>query len=107
MLVGSEAEAEPEFRVVLEQRVRPSRAAAFMILAPGRHGKVAAVDRRTAGCVRDHHPVTEQLRQKFEVRRLTTAGTGAGEFEQRLEELHAAYVGEINPSTIVHRQTLE
>ena len=31
----------------------------------------------------------------------------AGEFEQRLEELHAAHVGEIHPRAIVHRQALE
>ena len=32
MLVGREPEAETELGIVLEQRVRPSRSAAFMVL---------------------------------------------------------------------------
>ena len=74
---------------------------------PRRHRQVAAVDRGAAGRVGDLQPVAEQLRQQLQVRRLAAARAGAGEGEQRLQELHAAHVGEIHPGAIVHRQRLE
>ena len=72
-----------------------------------RDRQVAAVDRRAAGGIGDLQPVAEQLREQLEIRRLAAAGAGAGELEQRLEELHAAHVGEIDARAIVDRQRLE
>ena len=56
---------------------------------PGRRRQVAAVDRRAAGRVRDEHAVAEELGQQLEVGRLAAARAGAGELEQRLEQLRA------------------
>ncbi len=107
MLVGGEAEAEAEFGIVLEERVRPGGAAALGVLRPGGDRQVAAVDRRAAGGVGHHQPVAEELREELDVGRLAAAGTGAGEFEQRFEELHAADVGEVDPGAVVDRQGFE
>ena len=54
--------------------------------------QVAAVNRRAAGGVRDQRPITEQLRQQLDVGRLAAAGAGAGELEERLEQLHVLHV---------------
>ena len=51
MLIGGQAEAKAEFRIVLEQRVRPCGAAALMVLGPRRDRQIAAIDRRAAGCI--------------------------------------------------------
>ena len=59
------------------------------LMRVGRGGQVAAVDRRAAGGVGDHHAVAEELRQQLDVGRLAAAGAGAGELEQRLQELRA------------------
>ena len=96
MLVGGEAQAQAELGIVLEQRVGPGRAAALGVRGPGRRRQVAAVDRRAAGGVGDLQAVAEQLREQLEVRRLAAAGAGAGELEQRLEELRAAHLGEVD-----------
>ena len=79
---------EPELGVVLEQRVRPRRAAAVGVGRPRRGRQVAAVDRRAAGRVGDRQPVAEQLREQLEVRasrrsrrrrrRTRTAAPGTG-----------------------------
>ena len=74
---------------------------------PGRGRQVAAVDRRAAGRVRDHQPVAEELREELQVRRLAAAGAGAGELEQRLEELGAAHGAEVDPRAVVRGQRLE
>ena len=87
LLVDGEAEAEAEFGVVFEQRVRPGRAAAFAILRPGSRGQVAAVDRGAAGGVGDQRAISEKLREQLEVGRFAAARAGAGEFEQRLLHL--------------------
>ena len=107
MPVGGEPEAEPELGVVLEQGVRPRRAAPVGVGRPRRGRQVAAVDRRAAGGVGDHQPVAEQLREQLDVRRLTAAGAGAGELEQRLEELGAADGAEVDPGAVGDRQRLE
>ena len=105
--VGGEAEAETELGVVLEQGVRPGRAAPVGVGRPGRGRQVAAVDRRAARRVGDHQPVAEQLRQELHVGRLAAPGAGARELEERLEELAAAHRAEIDPRPVVHRQRLE
>ena len=105
--VGGEPEAEPELGVVLEERVRPGRAAPVGVGRPGRGRQVAAVDRRAAGCVRDHQPVAEQLREELQVRRLAAARAGAGELEQRLQELGAAHCAEVDPRPVARGQRLE
>ena len=85
----TEAQAEPELGVVLEQRVAPRRAATLVVDGPRRRRQVAAVDRRAAGGVGDHHAVAEQLGGQLDVRRLAAAGAGTGELEQRLQGLRA------------------
>src|SRR4029077_16441318 len=45
LLVDRQTITEPEFRVVLEQRVRPRRPAAVGIFCPRRGRQIAAVDR--------------------------------------------------------------
>ena len=45
--------------------------------------------------------------KQLDIWRLAAARTGAGEFEQRLEELHAAHIGEINARAIVDWKALE
>ncbi len=90
--VERQAEAEAELGVVLEQRVRPGRAAAVAVGRVGRRRQVAAVDRRAAGGVGDEQPVAEELGQQLQVRRLAAAGAGARVLEQRLEELRALVI---------------
>ena len=105
--VGGEPQPEPELGVVLEQRVRPRRAAPVGVDRPRRRRQVAAVDRRAAGGVGDRQPVAEQLREQLQVRRLAAAGAGAGELEQRLQELRAAHGAEVDPRAVGRRQLLE
>ena len=54
-------------------------------------------------CARSPNSWLEQL----EIRRLAATAAGAGKLEQRLQELHAADVAEIDPRAIVHRQRFE
>src|SRR5262249_49184510 len=89
-LIHSQAHAETELGVVLEQRVGPGRAAAIGTLGPGGGGKVAAVNGGTAGGVGDHHPVAEQTGEEPQVGCLAAASAGAGELEQRTDQLVAA-----------------
>ncbi len=84
---GREAEAQPELRVVLEQRIRPGRSAAMRIARIRRRRQVAPVDRRATGGVGDQQPVPEQLRQQLDVRRLAAARARPRVLEQRGEEL--------------------
>ena len=105
--VGRQPEAEPELGVVLEERVRPGRPAPLGIGRPRRRRQVAAVDRRAAGRVRDHQPVAEELREQLDVGRLAAAGAGAGELEQRLEELGAAHGAEVDARAVARRKRLE
>ena len=107
MLVRREAEAQAKLRVVLEERVRPGGATPLGILAPGCHGKIGAIDRRAARRIRDHHPVAKKLREQLEIRRLAATRAGAGEFEERLEELNAAHVREIDARAVVDGKLLE
>ena len=105
--VGGEPQPEAELGVVLEQRVRPRRPAPVGVDRPRRGRQVAAVDRRAAGRVGDGQPVAEQLREQLQVRGLAAAGAGAGELEQRLEELRAAHGAEVDPRAVAARQLLE
>jgi hypothetical protein len=89
LLVEGEADAEAELGVVLEERVGPGRAAASAFVGVGRGGQVAAVDRGAAGGVGDEQPVAEELGEQLEVGRLAAAGAGAGELEERLQELES------------------
>ena len=82
--VYARGEPEAELRVVLEEGVRPRRAAPVAIDAPGRRREVAAVDRRTTGRVGDQEPIAEQLRQELQVGGLPAPGAGSRELEQRL-----------------------
>ena len=60
-LVRGNAHAEAELGVVLEERVRPRRAASVRALAVRGRRQVAAVDRRAARRVRDEEPVAANL----------------------------------------------
>ena len=107
MPVGGETQPEAELGVVLEQRVRPRRPAPVGADGPRRGRKVAAVDRRAAGRVGDCQTIAEQLREQLQVRGFAAAGAGAGELEQRLEELRAAHGAEVDPRAVRRRQALE
>jgi hypothetical protein len=61
VVVGSDTHTQPELRIVFEQRVRPGRAAAFVVFRPGRCRQVAAVDRRASGGIGHHQSRSEQL----------------------------------------------
>ena len=61
------------------------RPSVFSAVRRGR--QVAAVDRGAAGGVGDQRAVAEQLRHQLDVRRFAAAGAGAGELEQRLQQL--------------------
>src|SRR4051812_46047503 len=78
LLVERKAEAEAEFGVVLEERVRPGRTAALRILRPRRRRQIAAEDRRTAGGICDDSAVAEELRHELQVGSLAASGAGAG-----------------------------
>ncbi len=65
-----------------------------LFTAVGRGGQVAAVDRGAAGGVGDQHAVAEQLRHQLDVRRFAAAGAGAGELEQRLQQLHVLHLAQ-------------
>ena len=105
--VGGEPEAEAELGVVLEQRIRPGRAATLRVRRPRGGRQVAAVDRRAARRVGDHQTVAEQLRQQFQIGRLAASRARAGEFEQRLEELSSAHGAEVHAGPLGERQCLE
>ena len=94
LLVDGEAHAEAELGVVFEQRVGPGRSAALVVGAVGRGRQVAAVDRGAAGGVGDQHAVAEELGHQLDVRRFAAAGAGAGELEERLEQLDVLHLAE-------------
>ena len=78
---------QAELGIVLKQRIGPCRT---LTLAVGRvRGRRCrtAVDRRTTRSVGNHHPVSEHLRDQFDVRRLAATGTSTRELEERLCEL--------------------
>ena len=54
--------------------------------------QVAAVDRRAAGGIRDQCAVAEQLRHHLDVRSFAATGAGAGELEQRLQQLRVLHL---------------
>jgi hypothetical protein len=86
-LVGGHPHAEPELGVVLEEGVGPGGAAPVGVGGPGRGRQVAPVDRGAAGGVGDQRRSPNSWREQLQVGRLAAAGAGAGELEQRLEEL--------------------
>src|SRR5450759_410368 len=107
MPVEAETHAVAELRVVLEQRVRP-RGAETLGIARSRGGRqIPAEDGRATRGIRDHHPIAEQLRRELQIRRLAAARAGAGEFEQRLEELRALDGGRLRLRPVALRQAEE
>ena len=92
MAVHAEAHAEAEFRVVLEQRVRPRRPAPVAVRRERRGRQVAAVNRRAARGVRHEGAVAEELREQLDVRRFAAPGARPRVLEQRLEELRRLVV---------------
>ena len=70
------------------RRPRPS-----CVAAVGSGGQVAAVDGGAAGGVGDERAVAEQLRHQLDVRGFAAAGAGAGELEQRLQQLDVLHLG--------------
>ena len=93
LLVDGEAHAEAELGVVFEERVGPGRSAAFVVGAVGRGRQVAAVDGGAAGGVGDHRAVAEELGHQLDVGSFAAAGAGAGELEERLEQLNVLHLG--------------
>ncbi len=87
LLVDGQPHAHAELGVVFEQRVRPGRTASFGIHAVRRGRQVAAVDGRAAGRVGDQRAVAEQPGHQRDVRSFAATGAGAGELEQRLQQL--------------------
>ena len=77
LLIERGAHAEAELRVVFEERVGPGRSAARSVLAVGRGGQVAAVDRRAARGVGDVEPVAEELGEQLDVGRFAATCAGA------------------------------
>ena len=87
LCIESEAHAQPEFGVVLEERVVPGRPATLGVHRPRGGGQVGAVDGRAASRVGHDHAVAEELADELEVRRLAASGAGAGELEEGFEHL--------------------
>ena len=85
--VERESHAQPEFGVVLEERVVPGRAPSGRVDRPGRGRQVGAVDRGAAGRVGHDHPIAKQLAHQPDVGRLATATARPRELEQWLEHL--------------------
>jgi hypothetical protein len=65
----------------------PRRDRGRRCFAVGRGREIAAVDGGTAGGVGDEEAVADELGKEFQIRRLTAAGAGAGEFDERAQEL--------------------
>ena len=87
VLADGRSHTETELSVVFEQGVRPGRTSALLV-GGIRHGRCgSAPDGGAARRVRDHHAVTEQLRNDLDVRGLAAACACAGEFEVREGEL--------------------
>ena len=107
LLVNRDAEAEAEFRVVLEQRIAPRRAAAAFVRRVRRGRQVAAVDRGAARRVGDDRAVAEQLREHLDVRRLAAARARAAELKQRLQQLLLAQRGRLDLAPVEFRQREE
>ena len=107
MLVDGQAEAEPEFGVILKQRVGPRRAAAVGVGSVRCRGQVAAVNGGAAGGIGNQHSVAVQLGQQFDIRRFATAGAGAGVFKQRADQLRSADINTLQFAAVDFRQVEE
>ena len=94
LLVDGETHAETKLSVVLKERVRPSDAAAILVEGVGGGGQVAAVDGGAAGGVGDDRAISEELRKQLDIRSFAAAGAGAGELEERFEQLYVLDLGE-------------
>ena len=92
LLIQRRSHAESELGIVLKERVRPRGSAALRIEGVRCCRQVAAVDRRAARRIGDVEPVAEQLREQLDVRRLAAARAGAGELEERLQELQVLHL---------------
>src|SRR4030042_5749583 len=74
---------------ILKEAVTPYRSPAVGSFGIWSCWKIAAINRGTACCVSNHSPVTEKLSQQLNIGCFAAAGTGAGIFKQRLDELAA------------------
>mmetsp|Transcript_29111 Transcript_29111/g.69895 ORF Transcript_29111/g.69895 Transcript_29111/m.69895 type:complete len:221 (-) Transcript_29111:1046-1708(-) len=99
---------EPKFRVVLEQRPAPSWATPISRICGIRiGGRRASPDRRAPRSVGNHQPLAEKLRQKLDVRSLSTSSTGTRELQQRglkLRALHRELVRRVLFDRLGHRK---
>ena len=80
---------KPELRVVLEQRIAPSRPMPLDVHRVRHRRRRRSPDRRTARRVRYHHSIAEQLSQQLCIRSLAATRTRPAELEQRLLKLTA------------------
>ena len=62
---------------------------AVFVFCPRSGGKVTAVDGGASGGVGDDHAIAEELADELDVWGFAATGAGAGEFEERLDELGA------------------
>ncbi len=76
-----------ELSIVFKEGVGPGRPASVLVDGIRRGGQVAAVDGGTAGGVGDDRPVAEELAEQLDVGGFATASAGAGELEQRAQQL--------------------
>ena len=95
-LAGSGGHTETELGVVFEEGVGPSGTeAAAVVAAVGSSRSRTTIDGGASGGIGDHHLLTEELGDAFQVRSLTATCASAGEFEQRLSELAVLDRGEL------------
>ena len=83
-MIDRKADAESKFGVVFKQGVGESRAKATSCHGLRERRGKEAVCLGTACCIGSIHPVSEELSEKLDIRRLTAAGAGTGEFVERL-----------------------
>ena len=97
----AEQHTETILCVVLEQRVRPCRTAALMVLRVRNGRCTGAPNGGAARCIGDHHAVSKELRDELGIRCLTAACARPREFKERLLELRA------DQRCLLHRDILD
>ena len=102
LLIHGEGHTEGKFGVIFKDRVRPSRTEAFVVrrVRNARHSRAPSLG--TTRRIGNDHTRSKELRQKFHVRRFSTAGAGTIELEERLVEL-AAFNGEFIEARFFYR----
>ena len=100
-MIESEPHAQAEFRVIFKERITPRRPTPVIVSGVRSRRQIATVDARTTGRIRDDRSIAKQLGQQFDVRGFPTTLAGAGELEQRLQQLHVLHGVECNQTILV------